>query len=74
MPAILLIVILAIVEGMTEFIPVSSTAHMILVEEFFGRGVLSKNFMNNFLIVVQLGAILAVVVYFWKDVTPFVKT
>lgn len=74
MPAILLIIILAIVEGMTEFLPVSSTAHMILVEEFFGRGVLSKSFMNNFLIIVQLGAILAVVVYFWKDVSPFVKT
>lgn len=74
MPAILLIIILAVVEGMTEFLPVSSTAHMILVEQFFGKGIFSKNFMNNFLIVVQLGAILAVVVYFWKDVSPFVKT
>ena len=69
----LIVVILGIVEGMTEFLPVSSTGHMILVEKFIGNGNLSKNFMESFLIIVQLGAILAVVIYFWKDLTPFVK-
>lgn len=74
MNAYLLIIILAIVEGMTEFLPVSSTGHMILVEKFLGSGNLSKNFMDSFLIVVQLGAILAVVIYFWKDLAPFKKS
>lgn len=70
----LLVIILAIVEGMTEFLPVSSTGHMILVEKFLGSGSLSKEFMDSFLIIVQLGAILAVVIYFWDKLTPFVKT
>lgn len=70
----LLVIILAIVEGMTEFLPVSSTGHMILVEKFIGSGNLSKEFMDSFLIIVQLGAILAVVIYFWDKLTPFVKT
>lgn len=74
MNAYILVLILAFVEGMTEFLPVSSTGHMILVEKFLGTGTLSKNFMDSFLIVVQLGAILAVVIYFWNDLTPFVKT
>lgn len=69
----LIVIILGIVEGMTEFLPVSSTGHMILVEKFIGNGNLSKNFMDSFLIIVQLGAILAVVIYFWKDLTPFVE-
>lgn len=69
----LIVIILGIVEGMTEFLPVSSTGHMILVEEFIGNGGLSAKFMESFLIIVQLGAIIAVVIYFWKDLTPFVK-
>lgn len=69
----LIVIILGIVEGMTEFLPVSSTGHMILVEEFIGNGGLSSKFMESFLIIVQLGAIIAVVIYFWKDLTPFVK-
>lgn len=69
----LIVIILGIVEGMTEFLPVSSTGHMILVERFIGNGGFSKSFMDSFLIIVQLGAILAVVLYFWKDLTPFVK-
>lgn len=69
----LIVIILGIVEGMTEFLPVSSTGHMILVERFIGSGDFSKSFMDSFLIIVQLGAILAVVIYFWKDLTPFVK-
>lgn len=74
MSPLLLVVILSIVEGITEFLPISSTGHMILVKQFIGKDIFSKVFMNNFLIIVQLGAILAVVIYFWKDISPFVKT
>ncbi len=69
----LLVIILGIVEGMTEFLPVSSTGHMILVEKLIGNGELSPQFMESFLIIVQLGAIIAVIIYFWKDLTPFVE-
>nr|WP_307775347.1 undecaprenyl-diphosphate phosphatase [uncultured Cetobacterium sp.] len=70
----LLVIILGIVEGMTEFVPVSSTGHMILVERFINSPQVSKSFMENFLVIIQFGAILSVVAYFWKDLTPFVKT
>ena len=70
----LLVIILGIVEGMTEFVPVSSTGHMILVERFINSPLVSKIFMDNFLVIIQFGAILSVVVYFWKDLTPIVKT
>ncbi|WP_372713621.1 undecaprenyl-diphosphate phosphatase [Ilyobacter sp.] len=73
MSALLVVIILGVVEGLTEFIPVSSTGHMILVEEFINSPQLSKEFMDTFLIVVQLGAILAVVLIFWKDISPFVS-
>ncbi len=73
MNALLVVIILGIVEGLTEFIPVSSTGHMILVEQFINSSQLSKEFMDTFLIVVQLGAILAVVLIFWNDISPFVK-
>ncbi|MBS9775945.1 MAG: undecaprenyl-diphosphate phosphatase [Fusobacterium sp.] len=75
---ILFVIILSLVEGITEFLPVSSTGHMILVEQFIRRivngEIFSRTFLNSFLIIVQLGAILAVVIYFWNDVSPFVKT
>ena len=74
MNAIILVVILAIVEGITEFLPVSSTGHMILVNKLIGGEYLSPTFINSFLIIIQLGAILSVVVYFWKDISPFVRT
>lgn len=74
MNAILLIIILSLVEGLTEFLPISSTAHMILVEKFIGGEIFSKFFMNNFLIIVQLGAILAVLLYFWEEISPFTKS
>ncbi|MGL5000754.1 MAG: undecaprenyl-diphosphate phosphatase [Cetobacterium sp.] len=70
----LLVIILGIVEGMTEFVPVSSTGHMILVERFINSSLVSKSFMESFLVIIQFGAILSVVAYFWKDLTPFVKT
>ncbi len=69
----LIVIILGIVEGLTEFLPVSSTGHMILVEKFINVQQISKNFMDNFLVIIQFGAILSVVTYFWKDLSPFVK-
>lgn len=60
------VLLLGIVEGLTEWLPISSTGHMILVDEFIHLNV-SDDFMEMFLVVIQLGAILAVVVlYFWK--------
>ena len=63
-------VILGIVEGITEWLPISSTGHMILVDEFMKLDV-RKDFMNIFLVVIQLGAILAVVILFWSKLWPF---
>lgn len=63
-------VILGIVEGLTEWLPVSSTGHMILVDEFIQLNV-SKSFMDMFLVVIQLGAILAVVVLNFEKLNPF---
>ncbi len=63
-------VILGVVEGLTEWLPVSSTGHMILVDEFIKLDV-SKAFMDMFLVVIQLGAILAVVVLNFEKLNPF---
>jgi len=63
-------VILGIVEGLTEWLPISSTGHMILVDEFIRLDV-SKAFMDMFLVVIQLGAILAVVVLNFERLNPF---
>ncbi len=63
-------VILGIVEGITEWLPISSTGHMILVDEFMKLNVRDE-FMDIFLVVIQLGAILAVVVLFWSKLWPF---
>lgn len=65
-------IILAIVEGVTEFLPVSSTGHLILVEEFV-RLRQSEGFAAAFMVIIQLPAILAVVVYFWPRLWPFGK-
>ncbi len=73
MSDLLIVTILGIVQGLTEFVPVSSTGHMILVEEFLGSQTFNKGFFDTFLVVVQLPSILAVVVYFWNDINPFVK-
>ena len=63
-------IILGIVEGFTEFLPISSTGHLILVNQFIS---FDKEFTLLFDIVIQLGAILAVLVYFWKKLWPFTK-
>lgn len=63
-------IILGIVEGITEWLPVSSTGHMILVDEFLKLNV-SKEFMDMFLVVIQLGAIFAVILLYWKKIFPF---
>ena len=63
-------VILGIVEGLTEWLPISSTGHMILVDEFMRLNV-EKNFMDMFLVVIQLGAIMAVVVLNFERLNPF---
>lgn len=67
---ILKAVVYGIVEGITEWLPVSSTGHMILLEELMPMEV-TKEFWNMFLVVVQLGAILAVVLLFWNRIFPF---
>ena len=63
-------VILGIVEGITEWLPISSTGHMILVDEFIKLNV-TDEFREFFLVVIQLGAILAVVVLYWGKLWPF---
>lgn len=65
-------IVLGIVEGLTEWLPVSSTGHMILVDEFMSLNV-SKAFMDMFLVVIQLGAILAVVALNFDRLNPFSK-
>lgn len=67
---ILKAVLFGVVEGITEWLPVSSTGHMILLDEFVKLNV-SPEFMEMFLVVIQLGAILAVVVLYWEDIFPF---
>ena len=70
---ILKVIFLGIVEGITEWLPISSTGHMILVDEFLRLNV-SGGFKEMFFVVIQLGAILAVPVIFWKRLFPFSKS
>lgn len=67
---LLKVIILGIVEGITEWLPISSTGHMILVDEFMPLNV-SDAFKEMFFVVIQLGAILAVVVLYWNKLIPF---
>lgn len=67
---ILKVLLLGIVEGITEWLPISSTGHMILVEEFIKLNV-TPDFLEMFRVVIQLGAILAVVVLYFKKLNPF---
>jgi len=69
---IIKVIILGIVEGITEWLPVSSTGHMILVDEFLKLNQ-SAEFKEMFLVVIQLGAILAVVIMYFNKLNPFSK-
>ena len=66
---ILKAVLFGVVEGITEWLPVSSTGHMILLDEFVKMNV-SPEFWDTFLVVIQLGAILAVVLLYWGEIWP----
>ena len=63
-------IIFGIVEGITEWLPISSTGHMIILDDFIKLDC-SEEFMEMFLVVIQLGAILAVVWLFWNKIFPF---
>ncbi len=67
---LLKIVFIGIVEGITEWLPISSTGHMLLVDAFMPLQ-MSESFKEMFFVVIQLGAILAVVVLFWNKMFPF---
>src|SRR5690606_2813925 len=64
-------ILIAIVEGLTEYLPVSSTAHMIFTSSFFG--IQEDDFVKLFQVSIQFGAILAVVVLYWKKFFDFSK-
>ncbi len=65
-------VLYGVIEGITEWLPISSTGHMILAEQFLQFD-LSDEFLSMFRVVIQLGAILAVVVLYWKQLWPFTR-
>lgn len=69
---ILKVVLLGIVEGITEWLPISSTGHMIIIDEFVQLNV-TPEFKEMFFVVIQLGAIMAVVVLYWSKLWPFVS-
>jgi undecaprenyl-diphosphatase len=64
------VLVLGIVEGLTEWLPISSTGHMLLLDQIFPLA-LREEFKEMFFVVIQLGAILAVLVFFWKTLLPF---
>ncbi|WP_123608059.1 undecaprenyl-diphosphate phosphatase [Mobilisporobacter senegalensis] len=64
------VIILGIIEGITEWLPISSTGHMILADEFIKLN-MSDEFMEMFFVVIQLGAIIAVIAMFWDKLFPF---
>lgn len=66
-------ILFGVVEGITEWLPISSTGHLILLEEFVKFDGVSENFSEMFNVVIQLGAILAVAVVFFKKIQPFSK-
>lgn len=67
------IIILGVVQGITEFLPISSTGHMMIVDKIINPQGVSKTFKDSFMVIIQLGSILSVLVYFFKDLNPFVK-
>ena len=70
---ILKTILFGIVEGITEWLPISSTGHLILVEQFVKFKQVSPEFWNMFQVVIQFGAILAVVILYWNKIWPFTK-
>lgn len=66
---ILKVILIGIIEGITEWLPVSSTGHMLIFDEFIPLD-MSENFKEMFFVVIQFGAILAVIKYFWKNMIP----
>lgn len=68
---ILIAILFGLVEGLTEWLPVSSTGHMILLEEFIKFEGVSEGFFDMFDVVIQLGAIMAVVILYWNKIFPF---
>ena len=66
-------IIFGIIEGITEWLPVSSTGHLILAEQFLKFQNVTENFWNVFEVIIQLGAILAVVVLYFKNIWPIKK-
>lgn len=67
---ILKVIFIGIIEGITEWLPVSSTGHMLLFDAFIPLN-MTEAFKEMFFVVIQFGAILAVIVYFWKKILPF---
>ncbi len=68
---ILKVIFLGIVEGITEWLPISSTGHMLLVDEFIQLKAVDEEFKEMFFILIQLGAIFAVILLFWGKMWPF---
>nr|MBP7818828.1 undecaprenyl-diphosphatase UppP [Rhodoluna sp.] len=66
-------VILGIVQGLTEFLPISSSAHVQIVQQLLGQSSMTKPALTAFIATIQLGTELAVVIYFWKDLTRIAK-
>ena len=67
---IIKVILYGIIEGITEWLPISSTGHLIIIEKFLNFSY-SEDFINMFRVVIQLGAILAVVVLYFKKIWPF---
>lgn len=66
-------VILGIVQGLTEFLPISSSAHVQIVQQLIGQSSMTKPALTAFIATIQLGTELAVLIYFWKDIVRIVK-
>jgi undecaprenyl-diphosphatase len=66
-------VILGIVQGLTEFLPISSSAHVQIVQQLIGQSSMTKPALTAFIATIQLGTELAVLIYFWKDIVRIAK-
>lgn len=66
-------VILGIVQGLTEFLPISSSAHVQIVQQLIGESSMTKPALTAFIATIQLGTELAVLLYFWKDIVRIAK-